>query len=164
MTLILYFAALFAAKVLDNTLSTAKTILIQRNRCILAGICLAVSKFIYYWIAKLIVTSDGVLAILIVSLASGVGCCLAVAVNNRLSKEKTYVNVVMSDNREAMQQFRDFLAEKRITNVATDSYTRDWNEKSITVTAYADAKAQSSLINDYLESSALKYKRVIQKA
>ena len=161
MTLILYFAALFAAKVLDNTLSTAKTILIQRNRCILAGICLAVSKFIYYWIAKLIVTSDGVLAILIVSLASGVGCCLAVAVNNRLSKEKTYVNVVMSDNREAMQQFRDFLAEKRITNVATDSYTRDWNEKSITVTAYADAKAQSSLINDYLESSALKYKRVI---
>lgn len=164
MTLILYFAALFAGKVLDNTLSTAKTILIQRNRCILAGICLAVSKFIYYWIAKLIVTSDGVLAILIVSLASGVGCCLAVAVNNRLSKEKTYVNVVMSDNREAMQQFRDFLAEKRITNVATDSYTRDWNEKSITVTAYADAKAQSSLINDYLESSALKYKRVIQKA
>ena len=164
MTLILYFAALFAAKVLDNTLSTAKTILIQRNRCILAGICLAVSKFIYYWIAKLIVTSDGVLAFLIVSLASGVGCCLAVAVNNRLSKEKTYVNVVMSDNREAMQQFRDFLAEKRITNVATDSYTRDWNEKSITVTAYADAKAQSSLINDYLESSALKYKRVIQKA
>lgn len=149
---------------MDNTLSTAKTILIQRNRCILAGICLAVSKFIYYWIAKLIVTSDGVLAILIVSLASGVGCCLAVAVNNRLSKEKTYVNVVMSDNREAMQQFRDFLAEKRITNVATDSYTRDWNEKSITVTAYADAKAQSSLINDYLESSALKYKRVIQKA
>lgn len=74
------------------------------------------------------------------------------------------MNVVMSDNREAMQQFRDFLAEKRITNVATDSYTRDWNEKSITVTAYADAKAQSSLINDYLESSALKYKRVIQKA
>ncbi len=164
MTLILYFAALFAAKVLDNTLSTAKTILIQRNRCILAGICLAVSKFIYYWIAKLIVTSDGVLAILVVSLASGVGCCLAVAVNNRLSKEKTYVNVVMSDNREAMQQFRDFLAEKHITNVATDSYTRDWNTKTITVTAYADTKAQSSLINDYLESSPLKYKRVIQKA
>ncbi|MDD3513044.1 MAG: hypothetical protein PHV21_03435 [Synergistaceae bacterium] len=164
MTLILYFAALFAAKVLDNTLSTAKTIFIQRSRCIFAGICLAASNFIYYWIAKLIVTSDGVLAILVVSLASGVGCCLAVAVNNRLSKEKTYVNVVMSDNREAMQQFRDFLAEKHITNVATDSYTRDWNTKTITVTAYADTKAQSSLINDYLESSPLKYKRVIQKA
>ncbi|HPF54627.1 MAG TPA: hypothetical protein PLM48_08310 [Clostridia bacterium] len=97
--MVLYYAVLFAAKVLDNTLSTAKTILIQRNRCILAGISLAASNFIYYWITKLIVTSDGVLAILIVSLASGVGCCLAVAVNNRLSKEKAYVNVVMSDNR-----------------------------------------------------------------
>jgi len=99
LTMVLYYAVLFAAKVLDNTLSTAKTILIQRNRCILAGISLAASNFIYYWITKLIVTSDGVLAILIVSLASGVGCCLAVAVNNRLSKEKAYVNVVMSDNR-----------------------------------------------------------------
>ena len=99
MTMVLYYAVLFAAKVLDNTLSTAKTILIQRNRCILAGISLAASNFIYFWITKLIVTSDGVLAILIVSLASGVGCCLAVAVNNRLSKEKAYVNVVMSDNR-----------------------------------------------------------------
>ncbi len=163
MTMVLYYAVLFAAKVLDNTLSTAKTILIQRNRCILAGISLAASNFIYYWITKLIVTSDGVLAILIVSLASGVGCCLAVAVNNRLSKEKTYVNVVMSDNREAMQQFRDFLAGSHITNVAADSYTRDWSTKTITVTAYAETKAQSRLINDYLENSPLKYKRVIQK-
>lgn len=163
MTIILYYAAMFGAKVLDNTLSTAKTILIQRNRCILAGVSLAASNFIYYWITKLIVTSDGIWAILVVSLASGVGCCLAVAVNNRLSKEKTYVNVVMSDKREAMQQFRDFLADNHITNVATDSYTRDWSTKTITVTAYAETKSQSRLINDYLERSPLKYKRVIQK-
>ena len=104
--MVLYYAVLFAAKVLDNTLSTAKTILIQRNRCILAGISLAASNFIYYWITKLIVTSDGVLAILIVSLASGVGCCLAVAVNNRLSKEKTYVNVNIhkKENEDKLKQ------------------------------------------------------------
>lgn len=163
MTTVLYYAALFAAKVLDNALSTAKTILIQRSRCFLAGICLAASNYIYYWITKRVVTADGNLAILIVSIASGVGCCLAVIVNNRLSKEKTYVNVIMSDNLEAMQSLRDFLAAHHITNVAADSYTRDWNTKTITITAYAETRAESKLIDGYLADSPLKFKRVIQK-
>ena len=125
----LYMAFLFLAKMMDNTLSTAKTILIQRNRCLLAGVCLAVSNYIYLLITKDVVSSDSNLAMIVVSVASGVGCCLAVAVSNKFSKEKTYVNVIMSDNREAMQAFRDFLAERHITNVTTDSYTLDWETK-----------------------------------
>ena len=46
---------------------------------------------------------------------------------NRFSKEKPYVNVIMSDNKEAMQSFRNFLAKHHITNVANDSYTLDWS-------------------------------------
>lgn len=45
-------------------------------------------------------------------------------------------NVIMSDDKEAMQKLRDFLALHHITNVATDSYTLDWNARTITVTAY----------------------------
>ena len=67
----------------------------------------------------------------------------------------------MSDNKPAMQDFRDFLAQHHITNVATDSYTRDWGEKTITVTAYADTKEESGLIDKYLSDSPLKFKRVI---
>ena len=84
-------------------------------------------------------------------------------VSKRLSKDRTYVNVIMSDNKEAMQDLRDFLAAHHITNVATDSYTRDWNTKTITVTAYAETKAESELINSYLTASPQKFKRVIQK-
>ena len=140
---ILHLALLFCAKVFDNALGTAKTILIQRT--------------------KSIVTSDSNLAIVIVSIASGIGCCFAVAVSNRLSKDRIYVNVIMSDNKEAMQDLRDFLAAHHITNVAADSYTRDWNTKTITVTAYAETKAESELINSYLTASPQKFKRVIQK-
>ncbi len=164
MAALLHLALLFGAKVLDNALGTAKTILIQRGRCILAGASLAASNYIYYCITKSIVNSDGNLAIIVVSIASGVGCCFAVAVSNKLSKDRTYVNVIMSDNKEAMQALRDFLAEHHITNVTTDSYTRDWNKKTITVTAYAETKAESKLINSYIENSPQKFKRVIQKA
>jgi len=62
-----------------------------------------------------------------------------------------------------MQELRDFLAEHHITNVTTDSYTRDWNTKTITVTAYAETKAESELISSYIDRSPLKFKRVIQK-
>ena len=163
MTTVFYMFILFLAKVLDNTLNTAKTILVQRNHCLLAGVALGLSNFIYLSITKDIVTSDSTLALVIVSIASGVGCCIAVALSNRLSKDKTYVNVILSDDKEAMKEFRDFLAENHITNVATDSYTLDWSRKSISITAYAQTKAQSRLIDEYIERSLLKCKRVIRK-
>ena len=163
MTTFIHLAILFVAKMMDNALGTAKTILVQRNRCLLAGIALALSNYIYFCITRNIVTTESNLAILVVSIASGVGCCLAVALNNRLSRERIFVNVIMSDDLDAMRQFRDFLAEHHITNVAADSYTLDWSVKTITITAYAETKEESMLINRYIENGPLKFKRVIQK-
>ena len=162
MTSWLYLAALFVAKVFDNALGTAKTILVQRNRCVLAGLALGLSNFIYLSITKDIVTTDSTLALVVVSIASGVGCCLAVAFNNKFSKEKTYVNVIMSDDKEEMMKLRDFLAENKITNVASDSYTMDWERKTLTITAYAETKSQSKLIDEYIEASGTKFKRLVQ--
>ena len=138
----LYLGALFLAKVLDNALSTTKTILIQRSRWVLAGIAVILSDFI--------------------AIAGGVGCSLACLVSDQLSKDRTYVNVIMSDNLEAMQAFRDFLAEHHITNVAADTYTLDWNTKTITITAYPETKAESRLITRYIAECPLKFKRLVQ--
>lgn len=162
MTSWLYLAALFVAKVFDNALGTAKTILVQRNRCVLAGLALGLSNFIYLSITKDIVTTDSTLALVVVSIASGVGCCLAVAFNNKFSKEKTYVNVIMSDDKREMMKLRDFLAKNKITNTASDSYTMDWERKTLTITAYAETKSQSRLIDEYIEASGTKFKRLVQ--
>lgn len=160
---LIYFGVLFLAKVLDNTLSTTKTILIQRSRWLLAGIAVVLSDFIYFWLTKRIVDAESDLAILIVALAGGVGCALACLVSEKMSKDRTYVNVIMSDNLEAMRDFRDFLAKHHITNVAADTYTLDWNTKTISITAYAETKSENNLISEYIENSPLKFKRVIQK-
>ena len=149
----LYLGALFLAKVLDNALSTTKTILIQRSRWVLAGIAVILSDF---------VSADSMLALLVVAIAGGVGCSLACLVSDQLSKDRTYVNVIMSDNLEAMQAFRDFLAEHHITNVAADTYTLDWNTKTITITAYPETKAESRLITRYIAECPLKFKRLVQ--
>ena len=160
---LIYFTVLFLAKVFDNALSTAKTILIQRSRWLLAGVSVVLSDFIYFWLTKKVVAADNNWAILIVAIAGGVGCSIASLVSERLSKDRTYVNVIMSDNLEAMKAFRDFLAEHHITNVAADTYTLDWNKKTISITAYPETKAENHLITEYIENSPLKFKRVIQK-
>jgi uncharacterized protein YebE (UPF0316 family) len=160
---LIYFAVLFLAKVFDNALSTTKTILIQRSRWLLAGVSVVLSDFIYFWLTKKVVAADNNWTILIVAIAGGVGCSIACLVSERLSKDRTYVNVIMSDNLEAMKAFRDFLAEHHITNVAADTYTLDWNKKTISITAYPETKAENHLITEYIENSPLKFKRVIQK-
>ena len=159
---VVYLGFLFIAKMIDNAINTTKTIMIQRSRWVLAGIAVVLSDFIYFWIMRNVVTSDSMLTMLIVAMASGVGCSLACLMNDKLSKERTYVNVIMSDNLEAMKNFRDFLAKHHITNVAADSYTLDWDTKTITITAYPETKAESRLINEYIANSPMKFKRVVQ--
>ena len=154
---------LFIAKILDNALNTGKTILIQHNKGALAGIAVAISSLLYFSVIKNVVSAENNIAMLVVSLASGIGCYIAVVIMNRFSKERTFVNVVMSDDKEVVKDFRDFLAEHHITNVAVDSYTMDWQRKTITVTAYAETKEESRLINQYLNESTAKFKRLIQK-
>lgn len=153
---------LFLVKVLDNALGTAKTILIQKNRCFLAGLALAISNFLYFKLTKNVVNMDGDFALYIIAFASAVGCWLAIGFDNKFSKDRTYVNVIMSDDIDEMKRFRDFLAENKITNVAADTYTRDWSRKTLTITAYAETKLQSQLIDNYIANSDVKFKRVVQ--
>lgn len=158
---ILQLFLLAVLKTIDTLLGTAKTILVQRNKSILAGVALGLSNFIYLFITKNIITSDSMTSLIVVSIASGVGCCLAITFNNHFSKERTYVNVIMSDDIEEMRRLRDFLAENKITNVVNDSYDLNW-EKTLSITAYAETKDQSRLIDKYVGNNDVKFKRLVQ--
>ena len=136
--------------------------MVQRSRWILAGVAVVLSDFIYFWITKRVVSADNELAMLVVAIAGGVGCSLACFVNEKLSKDRTYVNVIMSDDLDEMKRLRAFLAKHHITNVATDSYTLNWGAKTITITAYPETKVESRLINKFIDESNTKFKRVIQ--
>ena len=157
------FGIMFIAKVVDNLLNTTKAIFIQRNKAIFAGISLALSTFIGYYITKIVVRSDGLVPNIVASIAAGVGCIVAVSISNKLSKDRLYVNVLMCDNIIAMKKLHNFLAEKHITNVVTDTYTKDFKSKTITITAYCETKEQSKILDEYIASMNKKLKRVIQK-
>ena len=162
MEIILELLLLFGLKAADNLLSTGKQILIQRHKPILASLSVVLSQIIFYRLIDKVSAYNGDLALYIVAVASGVGTLLAVKISDKFSKEKTFVNVILSDDRDAMVDLREFLKEHHITNLATDGYTKDWN-KTIAITAYAETREQSRLIDQYIKDSPVKFKRIIQK-
>lgn len=90
----------------------------------------------------------------------GAGTLRTIKISDKFSKERMFVNVLLSDDKEAMMELRDFLEKHKITNLATEGFTKDWN-KSIAIAAYAEIREQSRLIDEYIRNSDTK-KRIIQ--
>lgn len=149
-------------KIFDNILSTSKTILIQKNKAILAGISVIISNIIFYKLIDAVSSSGSDLIMYVICIASGFGTYLAVIISNKFSKDRLYVNVLLSDDKEAMIELREYLQQNKITNLTTDGYTKDFN-KTLAITAYADTKEKSKLLDKYIEDSSTKFKRIIQK-
>lgn len=159
--IIFEFIIIFVVKVIDNILSTTKTILVQKNKGFIAGITVFISQIIFY---KLInaVENTGEITIYIIAIASGIGTQLAIMISNKFSKDRMYVNIIMCDDKKVMMKLREFLKDNKITNLTTDGYTKEW-KKTLAITAYAETKKQSKLLDEYINNSNTKFKRIIQK-
>lgn len=162
MEIVFELLVLFVLKALDNLLSTGKQLLIQRQKPIIAALCVVLSQVIFNKLINEVSAFDGDLAIYIVAVASGAGTLLAVKISDRFSKDRIFVNVILSDDREAMVKLRNFLRDHHIINLAAEGFTKDWN-KTIAITAYTETREQSRLIDRYIRESSTKFKRIIQK-
>lgn len=152
---------MFFAKVLDSVLGTSKTILIQKGKGLFAAMTVILSQVIFFKIISEIVSSDNDLKMWLVSIAGGVGTYLAIKINEKFSKDKVFVNNILSDDKEAMTELCQYLRDNKIKNLITDSYTKDWN-KTLAVTVFAETKNDSKLVDKFLEKSDKKYLRIIQ--
>lgn len=156
------FVFLFLGKVIDRILNTSKTILVQRNKGVLAGVLLGMSDFIYLAIIKNITAGSGILPMIVVAVAGGIGCWFAVKIADKFSKDKLFINIILSDDKEAIKAFSKYLREHDIANIVMDTYNRDMNRKTLSLTAYAETKNESHLISEYIKSSDCKFKRIVK--
>lgn len=158
---ILYVLFMCSLKIISNILGTVRIILTQKNKAILASVMLILCCYIDYITTKVAVSASQ-LTIIFLSIACGVGCYIAMIYSDRRSEDRTYVNVIMNDDEDAMFDFHFFLTKNHIVHTVADTYACDMIKKTLTITAYAQTKAQSRLIDEYIESSPLKFKRMIQ--
>ena len=158
---IINLLVVFVIKVIDNILGTGKTILIQKNKAFIASLTVVISQIIFYKLIDAVSDSGSEIMIYVIAIASGIGTLLALVISDKFSKDRTYVNIILNDDKEVMMEFRDWLKEHKITNLTTDGYT-DW-KKTLAITAYAETKEESKLIDEFIDNSESKFKRIIQK-
>lgn len=154
------YILLAIVKVGDNIIQTAKSISTYQEKKILSSILTVISQLIFYLVISQVIEDNTLLAIVIVSISSGIGNYIAFLVNDRYKKAAKWVFVLTSSDAEDVQRLCSYLAEKRIKYIANNGLTRK-NEPTIHVIAFSKSKDESRLIESFLKNSESKYLKEI---
>ena len=154
------FLILGIIKILDNIISTAKTITTYQNKKIMTSLLVIISQLMFYYLIASVVEKNDTITTLMVCICSGIGTYIAMLINDKTKRDITYTNILTCSRTESVEDLCDYLLEHKIKYIALDSYNRK-KEDTLTVLAFAQTKYESSLIDQFLETSNVKYLRQI---
>lgn len=147
-------------KILDNIVLTFKSIATYKEQKILSSILVIVSQLIFYLVIDQVIEDNTLLAIIIVSVSSGVGNYIAFALNGKFKKASKWTFVIASSNLDDIQKLCNYLAENKVKYIANDGYTRK-GKHTINVIAFSKSKQESRLIEGFLVTTESKYLKEI---
>lgn len=147
-------------KICDNVILTAKSLATYKGQKILSSVLVAISQLLFYLVIDQVVNDSTMLAIIIVSVSSGIGNYIAFLINDKFKKDDVWTNTITSSNQEMLVDLCTMLREHKVKYLLFDTYNRSF-EQSYTVTAFTKTKAESRLIDDYLANTDAKYLRMI---
>ena len=151
---------LAVVKVIDNIISTAKNICQYKEMKVLSSILTIISQLIFYLVISQVIEDNTLLAIVIVSISSGVGNYIAFEINSRFKKAAKWMFILTSNDAEDVQRLCGYLAERDIKYIANNGLTKK-NEPTIHVIAFSKSKDDSRLIEDFLKNAESKYLKEI---
>lgn len=147
-------------KILDNIILTFKSISTYKEQKIISSILVIASQLIFYLVIDQVISDNSLMAIIIVSVSSGIGNYIAFIFNSRFKKAAKWTFVITSSNLNDIQKLCSYLAEYKIKYIANDGYTRK-GEHTINVMAFSKSKDESRLIEKFLENTESKYLKEI---
>ena len=147
------YILLAIVKIGDNTIQTAKSISTYKEQKILSSVLTVISQLIFYLVISQVIEDNTLLAIVIVSVSSGLGNYIAFAINSKFKKAAKWTFVITSSNLNDIQKLCSYLVEHKIKYIANDGYTRK-GEHTINVMDFSKSKDESRLIEKYLEKTS----------
>lgn len=147
-------------KIFDNIILTAKSLATYKGQKLFSSILVIISQLIFYLVIDQVINDSTMLAIIIVSVSSGIGNYLAFIINDKFKKDDVWQNIVTSSDKEMLIGLCTILKEHRIKYLLFDTYNRSFYE-SLTVIIFSKTKDESKLIDDYLKTTNSKYLRMI---
>lgn len=154
------YILLAVIKVLDNIILTAKSIATYKEQRLLSSILVVISQLIFYLVINEVIEDNTMLAIVIVSVSSGIGNYLAFLINDRFKKDAKWTMVLASSDVEDIKSLCNYLVKHNIKYIVNNGYTRKWKE-TINVIAFSKTKEESRLIENYLKNTDSKYLKEI---
>ena len=155
-----YYVSLAFTKIVDNLITTEKTILIQKGKAIAASIFVMISEFMFLFIIQKVVADSNLMSNIVVSIGAGIGSYIAFCINSKFSKETVYINIVTSNSKEKMKDFGDYMRSEGIKIFTMPAYG-DEIEKTLTALVFANTIHQSKLIDKYMENNDGFYREVV---
>lgn len=147
-------------KIWDNVVLTFKSIATYKERKILSSILVIISQLIFYLVIDQVIEDNTILAIVIVSISSGIGNYVAFTINGKFKKAAKWTFVITSRNLNDIRNLCNYLAEHKIKYIANDGYTRR-GENTINVIAFSKSKEDSRLIEQFLQNTESKFLKEI---
>ena len=154
------YILLAIVKIGDNIVQTAKSISTYKEQKILSSILTIISQLMFYLIISRVIEDNTLLAIVIVSVSSGIGNYFAFLMNDKFKKAAKWSFIITSSNLNDIQNLCGYLAEHDIKYIANDGYTRK-GEHTINVIAFSKSKDESRLIEKFLKNTESKYLKEI---
>jgi uncharacterized protein YebE (UPF0316 family) len=147
-------------KIIDNIILTAKSLSTYKGQKILSSLLVIVSQLIFYLVIDKVIEDNTMAAIIIVSIASGVGNYIAFWINDKFKKDSIWTNIITSNDKEMLINLCTMLKHHKIKYLLYNTYNRSFNE-SLTVMIFSKTKNDSKLIDNYLKQTNSKYLRMI---
>lgn len=154
------YILLAIVKIFDNVILTAKSIATFKEQKIFSSILVVISQLIFYLVIDQVIEDNTLLAIIIVSVSSGIGNYIAFILNNKFKKAAKWTFVITSSNSEELKTFCDYLVEHKIKYIVCNGYNRRW-EETVNVMVFSKSKDESRLIERFLATTESKYLKEI---
>ena len=160
MSALYYYISLAFTKIVDNLITTEKSILVRNNKAIPASIFVMMSEFMFIFIIKKVVSDSNIISAIVVSISAGIGSYIAFCINNKFSKETVYINIITSNDKDEMKIFGDHMRTEGVKILTMPSYGDDI-EKTLTALVFANTREQSKKIDRYIELHSKLYREVV---
>jgi hypothetical protein len=150
------------AKIIDNIVMVLKSITTYKGQKIFSSILVIISQLLFYLVVQQVVNDNTILAIIIVSISSGIGNYIGFLINDRFKKDDKWVFYLTSSDKDDVLRLCNYLVDHKIKYLANHGLNRKGQE-TINVIAYSKTKDQSRLIEDYLKNTESKYLKEINR-
>ena len=147
-------------KIFDNIILTAKSIATYKEQKVLSSILVVISQLIFYLVIDQVIEDNTILAIVIVSVSSGIGNYFALLINSKFKRDTKWTFIITSSNLTDIQNLCSYLAEHKIKYIANNGLTRKGKD-TINVIAFSKNKDESRLIERFLKGTESKYLKEI---